>query len=352
MNLSRKLPLAESPIIGYLHHAYILSIIGTDDRYLPWYYSNYIQLRFDRSTEDWRHTDYFNFYNYDFAVDQIPALETNRIPYDLLDAAVPDALSFFIHAIDNGYYLYLFTDQFYIPEHPYYRRTHFVHDMFLYGYDQETELFYTRGFDRQNMYRDYTIPFADFMDSYRFAEMELREKQCVYLLRKRDEIPYPFNAALVADLLEEYLSSVDSSYRLATSRPSRDFAYGVETYGSLHGMLNLIREEGHADIRPFHLLWEHKKCMLARIRYMEEQGYLPAEDGLSAAYAKVEESSQAIRYLLMKYSFTQQDGELAKIGRRLDEMADNERSVLGKMLGRLREKYGRGSEPKSRVHVR
>ncbi len=339
MNLSRKLPLADPPVIGYLHHAYILSILASDDRYLPWFRSNYIQLRFNRDLGDWKHTDYFNFYNYDFVVDPIPGLETNRIPRDLLTVTVPDALQFLIESLDLGCYLYLFTDQYYNPEHPYYRQAHFVHDMFLYGYDREAELFYSRGFDRQNSFRDYTISFADLASSYRFAEPEYPWQKYVYMLRRRDDDqPYPFNAALAADLLEEYLESVDSSYRLAMSRPSPNFVYGMETYGSLQAMLNRMWEEEHADIRPFHVLWEHKKCMLDRIAYMEERGDLPKEDGLSAAYAKIEESAQSMRYQMMKYGFTRQESDLSKIGRRLSEMADTERILLGKVLGRLREK--------------
>ena len=40
----KKLPLGHAPISSYLSHAYPLSILAQENRYLPWFYNSHIQL--------------------------------------------------------------------------------------------------------------------------------------------------------------------------------------------------------------------------------------------------------------------------------------------------------------------
>ncbi len=42
--MRRLLPLSTPPLMGYLHHAFPLSILAGKRPFLPWLYSQYIQL--------------------------------------------------------------------------------------------------------------------------------------------------------------------------------------------------------------------------------------------------------------------------------------------------------------------
>ena len=50
--------------------------------------------------------------------------------------------NFIKEAIGDGWYIYTDADMFYIGGNPFFKRTHFTHDMMIYGYDEDNVYIY------------------------------------------------------------------------------------------------------------------------------------------------------------------------------------------------------------------
>ena len=95
---------------------------------------------------------------------------------------------------------------------------------------------------------------------------------------------------------------------------------------------------GYFDLLSMHVLWEHKKCMLARIAYLEQLGYLEARQRLRPRSEKVREGAAILRMMMLRSSLS---GDLSLVERmvpRLEAMARDERLVLEEVLGTLKVK--------------
>ena len=115
MNHEKHLPIAVSPISCLQYLSYPLNILANDDDYLPWFYSNYIQLIWNKDLSplltfyyhgdvpDCRNIlwiDYQDFHKNIFALNNI------------------DICSFIVNSINEGWYFYTSYDEFYIPDKP------------------------------------------------------------------------------------------------------------------------------------------------------------------------------------------------------------------------------------------
>src|SRR5690554_4043446 len=107
-----ELPLSKPPIIGYLHHAYPLSIMSACDNYLPWLHSNYIQLYCYKDFND--SACPLNFYLYQYN-DNYPLLDMVSLTRTIVDSICDiEIVQFIKNCIDNGYHFIAYVDEFYV----------------------------------------------------------------------------------------------------------------------------------------------------------------------------------------------------------------------------------------------
>ena len=120
------------PIMGYLHHAYLLSIAMNYPDLIPWYYSNYIQLYYFATS-----TNKIDFYVNFSIFEKCPFLT-----YEYIDKETVinnDYISIINSYLSNGYYLCTHLDEFYIPGKGSYKKSTFNHECLIYGCDDENK---------------------------------------------------------------------------------------------------------------------------------------------------------------------------------------------------------------------
>jgi hypothetical protein len=83
-------------------------------------------------------------------------------------------------------------------------------------------------------------------------------------------------------------------------------------------------------------LWEHKVCMLARIRYLEGEAYLNVADGLGDLYATVEMQARTLRMMMLKLRVSRDTEILKRIIQKLEQLAQDEGRILMCVLETLR----------------
>lgn len=69
-------------------------------------------------------------------------------------------------AINNGYYLYMTIDEYYIPNRNNYLFSHDIHDLYIYGYDLKKNAFICVSFNEQQQFKSQLIKFDRFIKAF------------------------------------------------------------------------------------------------------------------------------------------------------------------------------------------
>ena len=328
----KTLPVAHPPIVCFLHHAYPLSIIFTHKETLPWFYSNYIQL-FYYIEDDYFHLNFFTPHIY-------PHLKLYILDIDLFSNVIKrDIIQFLIDCISNDIYIYTFLDDYYVPGRKAYKKYHNKHDNFIFGYNLEEQYFDIAGFVDFN-YSTSTIGF----DELKMAFLSPSQPDAINLYKYKDKNSiYEFDKGLVADYIYDYLFANDTSRRLKIINNPLDYkhlVWGVRIYEGMSQYIDmLLQKKVEMNIVPFHILYEHKKCMRMRIEYMIENEYLDEIDEIRDFYLSFEEDTLSLRNLVLKAILGDTETAYKRIKERfhlvLKEMVPKEEAVLKLLLQRL-----------------
>jgi hypothetical protein len=322
----KKLKLALPPIIGYLHHAYQLSVAQQHPSFNDWFYSNYIQLTYHPET------GWLNFF--------LARLECYPLVYyQLLNIQIfinnnIDIVDFIINCINSGYYIWLYLDEFYVPNRISYNTGHLIHECLIYGYNTDKSCFYSAGFDTRHNYSFSEISYTDFIKAFYNSDIN----KPVNIVKHQETDRYNFDIQNVMNLLEDYVYSKNTSKRLSIySNPTSDVIYGLQIYEYLRkNFENPPTKEFLDDIRSLHILWEHKKCMTSRIKFLYENKYLDKLEPYYSKYKEIENKALALRNMQIKYTYTRDDDEIKKIATYIDEIRNEEKEILVELLECIR----------------
>jgi len=342
---AKVLPFKNSPVIGLLGHAYVLGILSNYEECLPWFYNNYIQLYFSRRYLEERGEFWLDFFP-DLMVifEDVPWLEYHRMDKETIFNNNIDLNKFIIDYINRGYYFFTCADEFFIPGKVAYNRLHFTHDIMVYGYNLEKKTYNIAGFGTHYMYKASEVSFEEFNLAFNNA---VSKKNLISLLKKVEDFnkykydfrigKYDFDIKLVVEMLSDYLYSRNSTERLGIYRNPDDDFFGMKIYEYLKMYLErLLDNKVRFDIKPIHILWEHKKCMLLRIKYMREKGFLNSSSVAYEGYMKIEKEVLMLRNAILKYQLSGSKDIIEKIIPSIRDIAAEENRVLEDLINEIR----------------
>lgn len=336
--MKKVLPLQDPPLKGFLLHAYPLSIVTSTEESKPWLYSNYVQIwcnqsLFERTKElriDFYEGAFGSFKNY-----PIPWLDTFKLHNRLIDPQ--QIIEHLVEWINSGHYVYLFVDEYYIPDRIHHvDGTHYPHPVLVHGYDKEQQVLHISGYDQKQHYRQTLCSFTDFTNAYMALyapEQQRKYSDEIYLLTINKEIGrhYTLDLKLLSSLLDDYLQARDSCDRLRMFFKLGDHVYGIGVYAYMIRYLDELLAGNipfdiYYEIRPFHNFWEHKRFMLDRLRYLNANGIISLP--IVQAFAEVEEQARRVRWLLMKYAKRPSEKPIEEMKVLLNDMREREQHVL------------------------
>ena len=359
MTSKKIIPLAEPRIYSYSSHATALSVLSSTEDYLPWFHSNFIQLC---GLKDYN-VPYdlpLDFYmgprkdgNYYVNTNWLTFLSTER---QLVESTCGDIIKYVISCIDQNLYVALHLDEFYMEDRWAYKSRKWDHENLIFGYDLERQIFHIIGFKGTNRkFEASEISFEVFKKAYdQCDDRHLNSwRSLILLIRKVEKAvdpfkgTYAFDLDLVIDTIEEFLESRDATRKFSMFQNRlAHFVFGLEVYDSIKTNLPNFS----FDFRPLHVLLEHKNCMVERIQYLKDNGYL-AEDAytyLHESYSKMARTCMIMRNMQLKYIATdarENDSRLLdEIITKLDQLAVFEKEVLGHMLVVLKQSQGRQTQ--------
>lgn len=329
------LPLSNPPVRCFLYEAYPLSIQAVHEEYLPWFYSNYIQVCCYKDFIE-RNEVFLEFFGPDQAF-QSPWLKFQYFSWDSISNSGIDIVNFIISQIDKNYYFYCYIDEYYIPFVTAYNTVHITHDIFIYGYDSEKRIFNVSGYDKNKNFTKNKVGFDDFKlafinnnwdkDKYYWTDR-------IYLFSYNTNASYKFDLVLMSELLDDYINSRDTSERYRRySNPLRNKIFGFKTYECIKKYLELLIDEKMSiDLRIPYLLWEHKKCMLFRIKYLIDEIGINSLSYFYDMYLEIEKNANTTIMLMIKYQITNKSTLIEKILLLINEIEKKEREILPELL--------------------
>jgi hypothetical protein len=322
-------------------HANMLACVAQYENSIQWFYNYYIQLCIGKYLGDgscfinicapqpWR---------------GCPWLHSQKIDRSLVEKGWNSTSEFMIDCIDSGNYIYLYLDQFYIPDSWAFQTQHFPHDTFIYGYDSSNNLFNIADFYQFSKYSFSTASFSQ-IDEAAKDKMLLEDDDQLHgivLVKPTEYNNFYFDVKALRGLIEDYLQSKLSSksytdnYRLQVGDNQNWWAYGLNIYSYFLEHLEMVlQQKGRLEIKVFQVLVDHKTLMLSRIKYLAEHQHLTSADSIYEEFKIVLNEFITLRNLAIKSQVTGNPKGIHKIIGTIPELVKKEKVVLEKLLDNL-----------------
>jgi hypothetical protein len=320
------LPIPESiPIKSFNDIASIgMVLLAEKDKYSPFYISNYLQLIYTggKYTNDERLTfsnnikfndnHYFNNYT----------LINNHYNKEF-------CYKLFLQAINDGYYIWSRIDEYYIPLRSAYKNYHYLHGIFIYGYNYNNNVFYTAAYDETINYNLQIINNDDLLSSC----INIHNNNPIYFFKPDSWTPQEFMLEKVKIDLNSYLNSTHPNNE---KEPKK--VYGINAVKHYIDELKKdFTDKNILDKRGFRIYWEHKEIIKLCLNYMWKNKIIDPYDLMEKSQYFCDQARIAFN-LSIKHSInhSQETGLKAIIC--LNNLVDEEAYFIINILDRIENK--------------
>jgi hypothetical protein len=195
----------------------------------------------------------------------------------------------FLKKLDEGFYIYTYVNERYIPRRKSYSKFDFGHDILVHGYDDD--FFIVLGYCDDGQYRSTTVPRKNFMAAF-------YDDSGIDFFKARNHYEYKFDVKKNIELITKYLLS-EAGYYMFVEDYTGEVFYGI---GAFYKMLQKISETD--IIRQFDFFYEHKRLMYDRLCCFSR--LMPVEE---AGYQEILDSASIVRSLALKYNIITKNGK-------------------------------------------
>lgn len=331
INMKKELPFTIAPICTFPSINAPLGIALSYDAPKAWFYNKFVQIY---GTRYHLYSHYGCFIDGDSSPAACPFITRNVLTRRYVNNSFDTFSDFIIHHINCGYYVYAFLDRYYNEKSEDFMVRHFPHQLLIFGYDTEKEIFLGADFFNA-IYKTEEISFNGIEEGYQNYD----KTQGTNIGEYPDIITYTykpcnwdFDFKILISSLEDYLNSIDSTkvfYYWFPQDVQKHFRYGLDYYCILRSLI----KDKILDVRAFHILYEHKKMMRLRFGYLKETFQLDFPE--AAAYKEMEYMSQVIRNLIIKHNLSEQKNIFQKLIVQLDKIESCEREILPELVNKL-----------------
>lgn len=242
----------------------------------PWIMSHYIQLVSFNSyyRENWP-MHIVNFIDAETAnvdvLEDCDMLKVYKLPRPIVREMFCNSVEFIRYCMNMNFYIHCTFNQRYNPKSNNYNCNDFMHSAIIYGID--TEFIYLADFIDGKGFIFTKISYSDFEKGFVsvLPESDIIGQEYyndIELFRVRD-IKYELNINKIKRDINDYLYSVNSTnkYQNGVRIEENIKEYGIASYNNIVEVTCLKND---IDIRPFHVLFDHKKLMKKRVEYLTE----------------------------------------------------------------------------------
>ena len=243
----------------------------------------------------------------------------------LKNIAKDKCLGFLKERIDQDNYLLLYKIDEYELSYSYaYKKRHFIHDTYLFGYDDEC--FHVMAYSKNHLSL-LRVPHQEIIDGlYSIVNDEFHF--CSF--RIYHDIKVRVNIKEILYQVEKYLSGGVNEQGETT---------GILVYDCLMDLLigTKIDKDEIRDINPklFRMLWEHKKMIVYRNQYLAKK--MNKLNTLTITAKNMEKKASMIMMLILKFNMSYDLDIIDRVEIYLKELMDEEREYWLDFAGILSE---------------
>lgn len=237
-----------------------------------------------------------------------------------------DFINQIISWIDKGLYILSYADVSKLPGTRYYNRNSYTHDFMVFGYDNKRKTVKMVNFNEKEQLAVLDIPYQAFEDS-----VYLRESPTVFtLLMLKKSVDYNFDMELYHTFLLDYLEGNDTAKLYSHIYETYgDYAWGLKIYEPLKEFIEYSHSNlGRLDFRPFHALYEHKKCILNSMEYLESTYYPKEIEKYKVRMTALMKETEKLRMMALKYSVCEDEKLIERMIKLISSLAEEEEKVL------------------------
>lgn len=244
-------------------------------------------------------------------------------------------ISMIKNMLNEGYYVSLSgVDDFYVKGKSWYQERHFNHTGLIVGYDDDDESFTMAAYDERWIFTVFKTPQKCIVEGVEALRSQGVYGGVVAVQAKEDSVK--LDVDLIKTMLGKYLSSTVANYKLH----SDDMVWGLAVYDYICIYLDKLIDGSipheKRDRRIFRFIWEHKKCMLQRMRAVEKE--CEFNNDLSDEYENIVTLADQARFIYSKFVIKFSFSNLEKIQAILMQMKSYEKRILSDFLDRLKKK--------------
>lgn len=309
------LPIETNPaIVSRNIHAIHLSIIQKcDEQGINYVYNNYIQLMFKTEsnghiTFDYTFPRYKNLSTFRTCSVDKPTFTINSI----------NIKEFIIRGLLCKKYIITSVDEYYIPSRLAYKHHHFGHDILLYGYSADENIFHIMGYTDSGHYNPSTTNCDEFVIAY----LNSYGNKTINLMETVSYYHHRIEKNLIIASLEDYINSDDKSRLFDKSKWLEEGeTYGIETIDNIKSYLDDVANDSvYFDKRVIYTLMEHKRVMMERYDHLLNSGVISEDDTLKNELSRIYRWSCIAFSFYLKYIVSKDVSSLSKIKSILDDI--------------------------------
>ena len=353
------LKLAKPSITSYLHYAHDLSIIETDSRAREYLAVSFLHLI--TTPDSVRKGIMLDFCNKAEGYPVCPFLSNELLTGDGIALYGDTAVDKVCALIDQGYYVRVNLNEFYIAESASYqikgqnlklwpKRMRPIHFNLIHGYDVAQRTFFTHGFDRQMHFTKRQISFEEFEQAYYGDEVGMHRLR---LLSRHECEARLYDPGKVAQCLTDFLASqcsypqlkpVTAWTRLAGAMRPHATILGLQLLGSSFGIAvydiaaRMVERNNGAliDIRPWCVIHDHKRALLRLCDYLARDQGFRISGPLLDEFESIENDFSSLRNYLVESKLNNRKVAATRLKNNLDRLKSAERVAVGELIDTIR----------------
>ncbi|OXM13899.1 hypothetical protein CGZ75_12865 [Paenibacillus herberti] len=233
-----------------------------------------------------------------------------------------------VNLLIYSYYVFIHLDEFYIPESSAFQKFRFPHMILIYGYDYNDKYFRTAGFFSGGKFTRSTATFEQVKQAYLEMNVQYNYDNYLVLFKFNRETVYCFDIPNMVHQLEDYFFSRDTSQNYRSLRNPLPCRFGMDVYKDFVEHIEEVSVGGYLSKHAFQLLWEHKKCMLLRLDYLEKYVLKTNLKEIYSMYEGIEKKCDILRSLMIKYHITNERRLLKSMSSYVEKIENDEFKVL------------------------
>lgn len=312
--MKKILDLQKCIIDVYNGYACTTSIILGKNEGRNWFVQNYLNYMVSYNENyDYVICDYFYsdiFYN--TAINCFQPENMVSFPYNCYSVPateVNDIIDFVKKILNREFYICLFVNLKYLSN--YYKTQDFIHDIFIYGYDDEKRVIYSTGYIGGKKYAKVEHTFDEIIEAYNNTNVESIvhnrfDTNRITFFKYKENFIYQFNIDKFIWTLKEYLNIsnyckyIKREVYLNTTSDTKT-VYGIEGINIIINYLKTLNARKSLDVRQIYFLYNHKRNMKYKLQFLYEHKYIP-NNKIVDEYEVIIKNTNICLNIAIKYS--------------------------------------------------